>query len=115
MASSKDFAEFKKTFMKYQQLFGCTGYKIFFEREKLKNDCANITIRDECRIATVKLDSALPEREKKDQPIELLAKHEAIHLLLARYVHYAESRYVNEEQVIEAEEELVRKLEKLIP
>ena len=43
------------------------------------------------------------------------AKHEAIHLLVARLSELAEHRFVTREEIISAEEELVRKLAWLIP
>lgn len=46
--------------------------------------------------------------------IRKTAKHEVIHLLLLRFTINAVSRYVTSDELEEAEEEIVRKLEKII-
>jgi hypothetical protein len=109
-----DFRAFQKYFKEYQRKFGLTGYKTYFKFEPL-NDCfANITVNQNDMIATVRLNSRLPDKDKPHKDIKRNAKHEAIHLLLFRLEHRACSRYVLEEEIYEAVEELVFKLEDLI-
>ena len=56
----------------------------------------------------------LPDKDKPFKDIKRSAKHEALHLLLQRLEHRAQCRYVAEEEIYEAVEELVFKLEELI-
>lgn len=46
--------------------------------------------------------------------IKYLAKHEVIHCLLGRMSTIGQSRYISSAEYREAEEELVKKLEKII-
>lgn len=111
---NKDFVEFQKHFKKYQQLFGLTGYKVYFKYEPLENCFARLVVTQSDMVATVRLNSELPDRDKPFKDIKRSAKHEAIHLLLSRLEHRACSRYVVEEEIYESVEELVFKLEELI-
>ena len=49
-----------------------------------------------------------------DEEIERVAKHESLHLLLARLTGIARARFVVKEELEEATEETIRKLEKII-
>lgn len=53
-------------------------------------------------------------QKTKDDFIKRLAKHETIHLLIARVMHCAEARFCTDSEMTEAEEELVKKLENII-
>ncbi len=75
---------------------------------------ADITVRQNDMVATVRLNSELPDEDKPLQHIKLSAKHEVLHLLTMRLEHRAVSRYVSYEEIIEASEELVFKLEELV-
>ena len=65
-------------------------------------------------MATVSLNSNLPNGDKPFKDIKRSAKHEAIHLMLSKYKDLALSRYLREGEIYKAEEEIVFKLEKLI-
>lgn len=107
----KDFDLFKKTFVKYQKLFGLTGYKVYFKHEPIGDDCfADITVSQDMMVASVRLNSVVYEF----RDVERSAKHEAIHLLLNRLQNLAEDRYARAIQINEAAEEIVFKLEDLI-
>lgn len=111
---NKDFAEFVKEFCKYQQLFGLTGYKTYFKYEPLDSGFASISINQIDMTATVRLDSECSAVDKPFRDIKMSAKHEAIHLLIGRLETRAKSRYVLDDEIYEAAEEIVYKLEKLI-
>ena len=111
---NKDFAEFQKHFGKYQKLFGLTGYKVYFKYEPMEGCFASISVTQNDMVATVRFNSQLPDEYKPFRDIKRSAKHEAIHLLLQRLEHRAISRYVASEEIYEAVEELVFKLEDLI-
>ena len=111
----KDFEIFKKEFKKWQDKFGLNGWKVFFRYEDLGSDRhASLSYDLSGMVASAKLNSNLPDTEKQDKDPALSAKHEAIHLLLARLESYAMVRYVTANDIEEADEELVYKLEGLL-
>ena len=114
MKTNKDFELFQKEFKKWQKLFGLTGYKLYFKHEPLDGSFACISTKIGDMIATVKLNSALPDSEKPWKNIKQSAKHEAIHLLVSRLEMNGRYRYASEGEMYESTEELVVKLEGLI-
>ncbi|MCJ7828374.1 MAG: hypothetical protein MUP81_01370 [Dehalococcoidia bacterium] len=113
--ANKDFIEFQKKFREYQQQFGLTGYKVYFKYEPIvDHSFADITITQVDMVATVRLNSALEEKDKPFKHIGRSAKHEAVHLLLARLENRADNRFATADEIYEAVEELARKLEELI-
>jgi len=110
----EDFKLFQKCFREYQQRFGLTGYKTYFKYRRLENNFAQVTVQQNSMVATVTLNSKLSNSSRPFKDIRRTAKHEAIHLLLSRLEHRASSRYTAEEEVYEAVEEIVFKLEGLI-
>lgn len=84
---------------------------MYFKYELLEDGFADITLTQNDMVATVRLDSKSPHKDR--HPLQS-AKHEAIHLLLGRLDHCARCRYVESEQIDEAVEEIVFKLEDLI-
>ena len=111
---SNDFNDFQGYFKEYQKQFGLSGYKVYFQFEEIGSAFASISVNQNEMIATVKLNSNLPDKAKPFIDIKGSAKHEALHLLLYRLEHRAISRYVSSEEIDESVEEVVFKLEKLI-
>lgn len=109
-----DFERFKKYFLEYQKLLGLGGYKIYFKHEPIDESFANITVDQGNMVATVRLNSVLLSKDKPFRDIKQSAKHEALHLLLMRLEQLAKYRYVQAEEIYEATEELVHKLEEFI-
>jgi len=112
---NEDFALFQEEFKRYQQLFGLTGWKVYFKYEPLEEHFAEINANLGGMVATVSLNSKLPKKDKVFKDIKQSAKHEAIHLLLSRLEKNARYRFVSEGEIYETTEELVFKLENLIP
>lgn len=113
---NKDFELFQEEFLKYQNLLGLNGYQVYFRYESLGNDTrASIDLNQIDMVATVWLNSTLPEKDKPCRSVQQSAKHEAIHLLLGRLDHRGRYRYTSEHEIDEAIEELVFRLEKVIP
>jgi hypothetical protein len=112
---SKDFDDFQRYFKKYQQRFGLTGYSVYFAHEDLLDRFGALTTDVDTMTSKASLASDLPKEQEQFKNIKRTAKHEAIHLLLARIVALASNRYLHEGELREAEEELVYKLEELIP
>ncbi len=115
LARLNEFDEFKKTFVKYQIAFGLIGYQVYFRYKPIESSFAQIKTDQESMVASVTLNSRLPADIKQFQDIRKSAKHEAIHLLIERLESLARSRYTGSLDIYEAVEELVVKLESLIP
>ena len=110
-----EFKLFKEEFKKWQDKFGLKGWAIYFEHTEIEEHrFAEIYNDIEDMAATVRLNNKLCKENEKFKDVEKSAKHEAIHLLLARLEACARYRYVNEDEITEACEELVHKLEELI-
>jgi len=114
MKTNRNFALFQKEFKKWQKLFGLTGYKVYFKHEPIAKRFAEIAIESGAMVATVRLNSNLPDKDKPFRDIKRDAKHEALHLLIARLENNGKYRYSTEAEIDEAAEELVVKLEDLI-
>ena len=112
---NKDFAEFQKIFKQYQKLFGLTGYKVYFKHEPVADCFASISVNQPTMVAMARLNSKPPSVDKPHVDVKRSAKHEAIHLLLQRLEDRTYNRYVQQDEIYEAVEELVFKLETLIP
>ena len=109
-----DFKLFQKHFLEYQKLFGLGGYKVYFLHEPLVDGFANITVAQTDMVATVRLNSALLDKDKPFMDVKQSAKHEALHLLLMRLEQLADYRHAQTSEICESTEELVHKLEGLI-
>lgn len=107
-----DFKLFQKMFLKYQKLFGVTGYKVYFKHEPFDDAYADICVQQADMIATVRLNS---KKADSFSHVEQSAKHEAIHLLLFRLEDRAIDRFARQSDIYESVEEVVFKLEHLIP
>ena len=110
---NKDFTKFQEHFKKYQHRFGLMGYQVYFKYEPI-DVFADITCNLTNMIATVRLNSKLPEKDKPYKGNKRTAKHEAIHLLIMRLENNARYRYSTDVDITESVEELTIKLEELI-
>ena len=109
-----DFELFQQEFNKWQHHLGLTGYKVYFKHEPIESSFANIHINQGGMVATVTLNSKLPDKDIPFKDVKRSAKHEALHLLVGRLEHNGRYRYSSENEIYEAVEELVFKLEELI-
>ena len=109
-----DFADFKRYFKEYQRKFGLAGYRVYFKHQPMGGYFAEVSYRQNEMVATVKFNSKLKDAGAGWRDIKGHAKHEALHLLVARLSHLAATRFAVEDQIDEAEEELINKLEGLI-
>ena len=106
---SRDFEVFKKEFKKWQQRFGLNGWTVHFKHEPVDRGYASLTFNLEDMTASAALDSKLPPDNVKRH-----AKHEALHLLIARIESNGRYRWTSEVDMIESSEELVNKLVDII-
>uniref|UniRef100_A0A6H1ZG65 Peptidase n=1 Tax=viral metagenome TaxID=1070528 RepID=A0A6H1ZG65_9ZZZZ len=111
---NKDFELFQKEFTKWQQKFGLTGYQVYFKHAPLDKAFANIIVKQRSMVATVTLNSEIDEDGKPFKDIKNSAKHEALHLLVARLEGNGHYRYSTEVEIYEAAEELVIRLQSLV-
>ncbi len=111
----QDFELFQKEFKKWQKLFGLNGYAIFFRHEAFDGGFAEIIINQYNMLATVRLNSTIADKNKPFKDVKRSAKHEAIHLLIGRLELNGTYRYTTQSEINEASEELVYRLEGLIP
>lgn len=109
-----EFETFKREFIRWQKLFGLTGYKVYFKYEPIDSCFADIQINQGEMVATIRLNSELPNQDKPHKHIKTSAKHEALHLLVGRLEKGGRWRYTSENEIYEATEELVFRLENLI-
>ena len=110
--TKKDFELFKKECKKFIDLFELNNWSIVFEHSNKKGMLASC-VTDISSYRTVisfckKWDDSIEKMTKSS--IVKLALHEVLHLLLARMSDYGNSRFLNRDELIEAEEELVNKL-----
>jgi len=114
--TKKDFELFKNECQKWVDRFELNNWKIYYVHEKLKDTYANIRFDLNGRVASIQFNTEwdMFGVDNMIEGIKETAKHEIIHLLIARITEIAEARYVTDSEVGEANEELVRKLEKII-
>ena len=116
LKKSRDFKTFQAEFTRRQKQFGLLGYKVYFKYEPLEDAFAEIRWdRHADMAATVALNSKLGEKDKPFKNPRRQAKHEALHLLIMRLESCSRRRFVGEEEIYGAAEELVRRLDSLIP
>ena len=92
-------------------------YKIHYEHkgtDEAIHSCVYIDIKGCVARIELNTDWSMVGVTKIDDSIKEAAKHEMIHLLLGRLSEYALSRDYTGDNCLEAEEELVRKLEEIL-
>ena len=110
-----DFKLFQQAFKKWQEKFGLTGYQVYFKHEAFDDGFAAIRINQGDMVVTAKLNKKLLAKDKPFKDVKKSAKHEALHLLVGRLEQDGRYRYCSENEIYEATEELVHRLENLIP
>ena len=109
-----DFAEFKAAFEEWQLKLGLSAYSVVFLNATLGDNAEGTPI-----MATIDVDPTALEAEVSltSEPCNdpaTMAKHEAIHLLLARLMYLAEQRHTSSRELRDEEELIVCKLTKLL-
>lgn len=114
--TNKQLSEFKKYFKIYLDKLDLKYYDIFYHEEKIDSIC-QLSINVEAKIINVVYDPDINEVRKRMLDVKspkYLAKHEALHVLLAEFKRLAKLRFINEDQIDDEEEKIVQKLAKLI-
>lgn len=114
--TKKQFELFKNECLKWADKFELNGWRFDFFLRDIGNAQALVMRDYEGCVATVKLDIKVTKDDfgSYDQLIKETAKHEMIHILVGNLSELAQSRYVQRDEIDKSEEELVRKLEKII-
>jgi len=106
---------FKARCEEYRKRFGLTNWEVYYVLGKTVGRCVT-TAQLSGYIATISLtkkwDSSVIG--STDKELQKSAKHEMLHLLLARMSVNANNRFIQESDLYESEEEVVRMLENLI-
>lgn len=92
-------------------MFSLGEYTITFERKKLTDCYAKINAEAEGCIAAVTVSDM---KEWTDEMVDLVAKHECIHLLLTRLTEIGSRRFVSQDEIDNENERVACILEKLL-
>ena len=90
------------------------NWKVYYRWQESKENRATISTKLGGYVATIFLSKKWCGEKVTEDEVKESAKHEVIHLLLARMSTNGGSRFVSQYEVDESEEELVQKLEKLL-
>ncbi len=113
--TEKQFNLFKEECLKWQDRFELHNWDLHFRWQESEDGRAGINTNLGNYIATAFLSREWDNYDTiTDQGIKMVAKHEMIHLLIARLETVGKARYISEDEMTEADEELVRKLEYII-
>lgn len=107
---------FKKECQLWIDRFELNHFRIFYDHCQVKDCYARINHDVSNSVATIEFNKewAMAGVDNLEESIKETAKHEIIHLLLAKLSTYGISKHYTKSDCIETEEELVRKLEKII-
>lgn len=109
-----DFEKFKEFVNKYLEEFNLDFWQVSIHLVKLKTGIyANILLQMLDSVASINLNTefSIPITEEL---LSKCAKHEVIHILIGKVTELGKARLVTEDEFHAAEEELVRRLEKLL-
>ncbi len=113
--TKQHFELFKSECRKWEKRFGLDGWSILYQHEKLDdNSLAKTSINVDGRVVNIILNKDWQDEPLNLQAIKDAAKHETIHVLLGRLSGNAAYRFTSKIELLESEEELVYKLEKII-
>ena len=105
--SDKEYKEFIRWANKKVAQLGLKNWKVYYDRLPMPNDYACTTTDPKGMVATIAIADEMNEINYDSLEIRETAYHEVYHLLLAKLVHLARSRYCTEEEIERAEEEIV--------
>lgn len=114
--TKEDFEYFKECCKKWIDLFELNNWEVHFDHKEDKEARGSIARNLAGYIATIFLakewDNTICSITK--ETLDQVALHEVIHLLLGRIYGVAGARFVSSEELSEAEEETIRKIEHVI-
>ena len=107
-----DFQRFKCECLRLQEKWGLLDYTLYFTHGTGDGNLAEITPDDVGCVARLRYAKTVSISDVP--PVEILAKHEMIHLLLSRVKTLGSSRWAADDELENEIERLVVKLEKII-
>lgn len=112
--TQRDFDRFKKECEKQLEHYGLRGWQVYFNLVHLEGRFADVKWSVPDRVATISLSTIFPKLrgETKSALLLLTAKHEVLHLFLARIRAEAVAREFDRFSFDDAEHEVIRVLEK---
>ncbi len=110
--SKRQFELFKKECKKWIDIFELNNWNVAYMQNKTKKSFAYCHTNVTHYKATIHLCKVWDDEVVKltDENIKKTALHEILHLLLSRLSDYGYARFVADDEMTEAEEELVNKL-----
>lgn len=113
--SQLDFELFKSSALHWQKLLGITDWVIYFDHDNNTERYAGCAWSIPGGVATLSLSKTWDDvRPKNKKEIERCALHEMLHLLFARWIHEAESRYTALEVMEGMEHSVLRRIENVM-
>jgi len=112
--TQKDFEFFKKECQKWIDKLKLDNWNFNFWHKDLKGSNADCRNNLNSYVCDITLDTKIETDKPIEEELKRIAKHEIIHTLLARLSINGSIRHIGKEELEECEEELVRKLEKLL-
>ncbi len=111
--TEKDFELFKITCKEWLEKLQLSDWCILYEHKEIGN-LGQSTLNEIDGLATITLTIDFGDDILNDEAIKEVARHECLHILVAELARLAKNRYITANQVRQAEEHLVLKLERLI-
>lgn len=111
--SQRHFKIFKKECQRWIKGFNLSNWQVYFKHLKFRGEVkafARLKSNLSSHTATIFLNKDWEKDLLTDERIKKSARHEVMHLLLARLGELSRSRYVTPTEFIEAEEEIVNRL-----
>jgi hypothetical protein len=116
--TKQHFELFKKHFKETQKHLEMSEWEVYFKWSDLNESYARINTKAIDHVATVEFCKDWYNENDiyplTPEHIKYKAEHEAIHMLTAKLNIMAEARFVTQDEVDEAEHELVRKIHQLL-
>lgn len=110
--TSKEFKEFVKYCKLYQKFFGLYDWDIIYNHQTAKEGIGAFTIFDWIkRKVTIYFSTEVPVADPSSEDIPLVAFHEMFHLVSGNVYGFATERFITEEQLQMAIEQLVYLME----
>ena len=112
--TKKDFEVFKKECQRLINLLGLNGWEVvYYWTQLVKGRFAEINTESKNMTAGISFTKTIEVDDSYVDNIKSHAQHEVFHLLLGKMSDLAKARYLNEDEIYSAEEEVINILVKL--
>ncbi len=112
--TEENFNFFKKCCQKWINQFELNSWDIDYSHNPDKNSISSLRANISSYIARINLSTTWDTTPLDRAHLDMLAKHEVIHLLISRSMSCGKARYLTSDEIEEAEEELTNKLVNII-